>query len=207
MKTDHAGGPGSLRAGPGREGGVEMQAIRIGHGYDVHALFAKGGKLMLWAGWTWPASQGLLGHSDADACCCTPPVDSHPGRPGAGGHRQAHFPDTDPHVQGRGQPRPVAGRVREYDEGAAATSWATCDMHRHRPGPQTGSRTSSSMRRNLDRRPADAEHGQRQRQGHHRGSAWASPGRREGIAAHSGLPASKTGNFSGKTVTPDALPA
>ena len=41
-----------------------MQAIRIGHGYDVHA-FSPGRQLIL-GGVDVPCDQGLLGHSDAD---------------------------------------------------------------------------------------------------------------------------------------------
>ena len=41
-----------------------MQAIRIGHGYDVHA-FSPGRQRIL-GGVDVPCDQGLLGHSDAD---------------------------------------------------------------------------------------------------------------------------------------------
>lgn len=70
--------------------------IRIGHGYDVHR-FAEGRKLIL-GGVEIPHSEGLLGHSDADALChaltdalfgavCLPDI----------GH---HFPDNDPKYEG-----------------------------------------------------------------------------------------------------------
>lgn len=70
--------------------------IRIGHGYDVHR-FAEGRKLIL-GGAEIPHSEGLLGHSDADALChaltdalfgavCLPDI----------GH---HFPDSDPKYEG-----------------------------------------------------------------------------------------------------------
>ncbi len=70
--------------------------IRIGHGYDVHR-FAAGRRLVL-GGVEVPHTEGLLGHSDADALChaltdalfgavCLPDI----GR---------HFPDSDPQYEG-----------------------------------------------------------------------------------------------------------
>lgn len=70
--------------------------IRIGHGYDVHR-FAAGRRLVL-GGVEIPHTEGLLGHSDADALChaltdalfgavCLPDI----GR---------HFPDSDPQYEG-----------------------------------------------------------------------------------------------------------
>lgn len=70
--------------------------IRIGHGYDVHR-FAAGRRLVL-GGVEIPHTEGLLGHSDADALChaltdalfgavCLPDI----GR---------HFPDSDPKYEG-----------------------------------------------------------------------------------------------------------
>lgn len=70
--------------------------IRIGHGYDVHR-FAAGRRLVL-GGVEISHTEGLLGHSDADALChaltdalfgavCLPDI----GR---------HFPDSDPQYEG-----------------------------------------------------------------------------------------------------------
>ena len=42
-----------------------MSEMRIGHGYDVHALVP--GRRLVLGGVDIPHSQGLLGHSDADA--------------------------------------------------------------------------------------------------------------------------------------------
>jgi 2-C-methyl-D-erythritol 2,4-cyclodiphosphate synthase len=42
-----------------------MSEMRVGHGYDVHALVP--GRRLILGGVDIPHSQGLLGHSDADA--------------------------------------------------------------------------------------------------------------------------------------------
>ena len=69
--------------------------IRIGHGYDVHALVAD--RPLVLGGVTIPHSRGLAGHSDADvlihAVC-----DACLGAAGLGDIGQ-HFPDTDPQYQ------------------------------------------------------------------------------------------------------------
>jgi 2-C-methyl-D-erythritol 2,4-cyclodiphosphate synthase len=70
--------------------------MRIGHGYDVHALVA-GRKLVL-GGVTIAHDKGLAGHSDADvlihAIC-----DACLGAAGLGDIGR-HFPDTDPRYKG-----------------------------------------------------------------------------------------------------------
>jgi len=70
--------------------------IRIGQGYDVHALVA-GRKLVL-GGVEIPHAKGLLGHSDADvllhAIC-----DACLGAAGLGDIGR-HFPDSDPQYRG-----------------------------------------------------------------------------------------------------------
>jgi len=70
--------------------------MRIGHGFDVHALVA-GRKLVL-GGVEIPHAKGLLGHSDADvlihAIC-----DACLGA-AALGDIGRHFPDTDPRYRG-----------------------------------------------------------------------------------------------------------
>ena len=86
--------------------------MRIGQGYDVHAL-AKGRKLIL-GGVTIPFEKGLSGHSDADvlihAVC-----DALLGA-AALGDIGRHFPDSDPkykNADSRAFLREVGGKVRE----------------------------------------------------------------------------------------------
>ena len=86
--------------------------MRIGQGYDVHAL-AKGRKLIL-GGVTIPFEKGLSGHSDADvlihAVC-----DALLGA-AALGDIGRHFPDSDPkykNADSRALLREVGGKVRE----------------------------------------------------------------------------------------------
>jgi len=66
-------------------------AVRVGNGFDVHALVA--GRRLVIGGVTIPHEMGLLGHSDADvllhAIC-----DAILGALGAG-DLGAHFPDSD----------------------------------------------------------------------------------------------------------------
>jgi 2-C-methyl-D-erythritol 2,4-cyclodiphosphate synthase len=70
--------------------------IRVGHGFDVHALVA--GRPLVLGGVTIPHAKGLLGHSDADvlihAIC-----DACLGAAGLGDIGR-HFPDTDPRYKG-----------------------------------------------------------------------------------------------------------
>jgi len=86
--------------------------MRIGHGYDVHAL-VKGRKLVI-GGVTIPHDKGLSGHSDADvlihAVC-----DALLGA-AALGDIGAHFPDTDPRYKdadSRVLLREVGAKVRD----------------------------------------------------------------------------------------------
>jgi len=86
--------------------------VRIGQGFDVHAL-VKGRKLIV-GGVSIPFDKGLAGHSDADvlihAVC-----DALLGA-AALGDIGRHFPDTDPKYRGadsRVLLREVAGKVRE----------------------------------------------------------------------------------------------
>ncbi len=70
--------------------------MRIGHGFDVHALVA--GRKLILGGVEIPHAKGLLGHSDADvlihAIC-----DACLGA-AALGDIGRHFPDTDPRYRG-----------------------------------------------------------------------------------------------------------
>ena len=85
-----------------------MQAIRIGHGYDVHA-FSPGRQLIL-GGVDVPCDQGLLGHSDADVLLHAA-MDAILGAL-ALGDIGAHFPDTDPMYKGADS-RALLRTVRE----------------------------------------------------------------------------------------------
>jgi 2-C-methyl-D-erythritol 4-phosphate cytidylyltransferase/2-C-methyl-D-erythritol 2,4-cyclodiphosphate synthase len=79
-----------------REERHEIPTLRIGEGWDVHALVT--GRPLVLGGVTIPHSHGLLGHSDADALLHAI-TDALLGAAGLGDIGR-HFPDTDP-VQGR----------------------------------------------------------------------------------------------------------
>ncbi len=70
--------------------------LRIGHGYDVHAL--KVGRKLILAGVDIPHELGLMGHSDADVICHAI-ADAVLGAAGMG-DIGVHFPDTDPRYKG-----------------------------------------------------------------------------------------------------------
>lgn len=70
--------------------------IRIGNGFDVHALVT--GRRLVLGGVTIPADRGLDGHSDADVLLHAI-VDAILGAL-ALGDMGAHFPDTDPRWMG-----------------------------------------------------------------------------------------------------------
>ena len=71
-------------------------ALRIGEGWDTHALVA--GRPLVLGGVTIPHSHGLLGHSDADALLHAI-TDALLGAAGLGDIGR-HFPDTDPAYRG-----------------------------------------------------------------------------------------------------------
>lgn len=73
-----------------------MTAIRIGEGWDTHALVA--GRPLVLGGVTIPHTHGLLGHSDADALAHAV-TDALLGA-AALGDIGRHFPDTDPALAG-----------------------------------------------------------------------------------------------------------
>ena len=73
-----------------------MTQIRIGEGYDVHALVP--GRKLIIGGVTIPYHLGLLGHSDADVLLHAI-TDAVLGAAGLGDIGQ-HFPDTDPRFEG-----------------------------------------------------------------------------------------------------------
>lgn len=73
-----------------------MTQIRIGEGYDVHALVP--GRKLIIGGVTIPYHLGLLGHSDADVLLHAI-TDAVLGAAGLGDIGQ-HFPDTDARFEG-----------------------------------------------------------------------------------------------------------
>ena len=70
--------------------------MRIGQGYDIHALVA--GRALVIGGVTIPHDKGLQGHSDADVllhAICDALIGA-----AALGDIGKHFPDTDPQFKG-----------------------------------------------------------------------------------------------------------
>lgn len=85
--------------------------MRIGQGFDVHALVA--GRRLVIGGVEIPFERGLAGHSDADVLLHAV-ADALLGAAGLGDIGR-HFPDTDPQFKGadsRALLREVAARVR-----------------------------------------------------------------------------------------------
>jgi 2-C-methyl-D-erythritol 4-phosphate cytidylyltransferase/2-C-methyl-D-erythritol 2,4-cyclodiphosphate synthase len=76
--------------------GESMTTMRIGEGWDVHALVA--GRPLILGGVTVPHDKGLQGHSDADALAHAI-TDALLGAAGLGDIGR-HFPDTDPRFKG-----------------------------------------------------------------------------------------------------------
>ncbi len=86
--------------------------LRIGEGWDVHALVA--GRPLILGGVTVPHDKGLLGHSDADALLHAI-TDALLGAAGLGDIGR-HFPDTDERFRGADSAvllAEAARRVRE----------------------------------------------------------------------------------------------
>lgn len=75
---------------------IELQALRVGQGYDVHRLVA--GRKLILGGVHIPSELGLLGHSDADALLHAV-TDAILGAC-ALGDIGTHFSDTDPEHEG-----------------------------------------------------------------------------------------------------------
>ena len=90
---------------------LDMNAMRIGQGFDVHALVA--GRPLVIGGVTIPFEKGLDGHSDADVLLHAI-TDAILGAAGLGDIGR-HFPDTDPankDADSRVLLREAAARVR-----------------------------------------------------------------------------------------------
>ncbi len=86
--------------------------LRIGEGWDVHALVA--GRPLVLGGVTIPHDKGLLGHSDADALLHAI-TDALLGAAGLGDIGR-HFPDTDERFRGADSAVILAEAVRRVRE-------------------------------------------------------------------------------------------
>ena len=106
-----------------------MQAVRIGHGYDVHRL-AEGRKLIL-GGVDIPWERGLLGHSDADVLTHAV-MDALLGAAGLGDIGK-HFPDTDPAYAGADSLKLLAHVVALLREQGYAVSNVDATVLAQRP--------------------------------------------------------------------------
>jgi 2-C-methyl-D-erythritol 2,4-cyclodiphosphate synthase len=111
---------------PGDEGGGGPPAaappcgLRIGEGWDVHALVT--GRPLILGGVTIPHSHGLAGHSDADALAHAI-TDALLGA-AALGDIGRHFPDTDPVFAGADSLRLLAEAARRV----RAAGWAIVNV-------------------------------------------------------------------------------
>ncbi len=94
--------------------------MRIGHGYDVHALVA--GRDLILGGVKIPHTKGLLGHSDADALIHAV-CDACLGAAGLGDIGR-HFPDSDP------QYKNIDSRIllRRVKEAIQAEGWRVSNV-------------------------------------------------------------------------------
>lgn len=89
-----------------------MAAMRVGEGWDIHALAA--GRPLILGGITVPHSHGLLGHSDADALLHAI-TDALLGA-AALGDIGRHFPDTDEAFRGADSAILLADAARRVRE-------------------------------------------------------------------------------------------
>lgn len=108
------------------------QAMRVGQGYDVHALVE--GRPLIIGGVTIPYDRGLAGHSDADVLLHAV-TDAVLGAAGLGDIGR-HFPDTDPQWKG------ADSRVllREAFAKVRAAGWAVVNVDAtiHAQAPKIG---------------------------------------------------------------------
>jgi 2-C-methyl-D-erythritol 2,4-cyclodiphosphate synthase len=95
-------------------------AMRIGEGWDVHALVA--GRPLVLGGVTVPHHLGLDGHSDADALLHAI-TDALLGAAGLGDIGR-HFPDTDPAYRGADSAQLLAEAMRRVRE----AGWALANV-------------------------------------------------------------------------------
>ena len=96
--------------------GPTMDSLRIGEGWDVHALVA--GRPLVLGGVTVPYDKGLAGHSDADALAHAI-TDALLGAAGLGDIGR-HFPDTDPQFAGADSMQLLAEAVRRVRDAGYA---------------------------------------------------------------------------------------
>lgn len=101
---------------PGKEG----DAMRVGHGYDVHRLTS--GRALVLGGVTIPYERGLLGHSDADVLTHAV-MDALLGA-AALGDIGALFPDTDPAYAGADS----VGLLRRVRAVLAQNGWTASNV-------------------------------------------------------------------------------
>lgn len=94
--------------------------IRIGEGWDVHALVP--GRALVIGGVQVPHDRGLLGHSDADVLLHAI-TDALLGAAGLGDIGR-HFPDTDPQFRGADSAVLLAEAMRRV----AAAGWAVVNI-------------------------------------------------------------------------------
>lgn len=97
-----------------------VQAMRIGEGWDTHALVA--GRPLVLGGVTIPHGMGLLGHSDADALLHAI-TDALFGAAGLGDIGQ-HFPDTAAEFKGADSQRLLAEAARRVQ----AEGWSIVNV-------------------------------------------------------------------------------
>jgi 2-C-methyl-D-erythritol 2,4-cyclodiphosphate synthase len=97
-----------------------MTAMRIGEGWDVHALVP--GRPLVIGGVVIPYERGLLGHSDADVLLHAI-TDAVLGAAGLGDIGR-HFPDTDPRFKGADSMLLLA----EAAQRAAAQGWVIANV-------------------------------------------------------------------------------
>lgn len=115
----------------GKMAGIASE-MRVGQGYDVHALVA--GRPLIIGGVTIPYDRGLAGHSDADVLLHAV-TDAILGAAGMGDIGR-HFPDTDPQWKGadsRMLLRTAFGKLR-----AAGWQIVNVDATVHAQAPKIG---------------------------------------------------------------------
>ncbi len=98
--------------------------LRIGQGYDIHALVP--GRPLILGGVTVAHSHGLLGHSDADALAHAL-TDALLGAAGLGDIGR-HFPDTDPEYSGADSLQLLRRVMKRLTEGEWSVVNADCTV-------------------------------------------------------------------------------
>ena len=99
---------------------MSAPAIRIGEGWDTHALVT--GRPLILGGVLIPHTHGLLGHSDADALLHAI-TDALLGAAGLGDIGR-HFPDTDPRFKGADS----VALLQEAAQRVQAAGWGVVNL-------------------------------------------------------------------------------